>query len=125
MKNILPIMLASFVVLSGCGGGGSSSGGGSAQMQNDVTSCIRQETMTSVDFFGNTIEDITFTNTCDFNVNLALATVVGLSSDGLLTLAPNESFTRRSLFVGEIIACRPPSVAMDTDDSINVSLACS
>lgn len=78
MKYRLIVIFFCFTSLLGCGGGSSSSGGGSVQMQNDVTSCINQETRI-IDLFGNRSEEIIFTNTCDFSVNLALANVAGLS----------------------------------------------
>jgi len=116
MKNVILVFL-SVLYLTACGGGSSSSG-----QSNVVSYCIGVTTETRA-FVDKDITEQIFTNNCDFTVNLT--TVVAIVAEPPVALAPNQE--KRTIFTSttNFIACRPPSIGIDSDDGTGVSLRCS
>ena len=92
-------------LVTACGGGSSSSGG---EPDNDVSFCI--VVSDEVNFLG--VTERTYLNNCGFAVNIGIGLV---SISRIEVLGVNESIT--TIVRGGFIACRPPSMPFDADDS--------
>jgi len=101
-------------LLSACGGGSSSSSGGG--QTNVVTFCI--QTMEGRSSVG--LPNTTYTNTCDFVVNL------GAGVGGILlraTLQPGQSVSDTSRGL-DFFACRFPTQPVDRDPLADIDFDC-
>ena len=114
-KSSITIYITALTILVGltaCGGGGTSSGG----PPKEVTECIDVDSVEDGEPGDPVVLDFltTYTNNCGFTVNLGRHLFGGLEE--IIPLAPSASVTRSEFpFQSKVIACRPPSVPIETE----------
>jgi len=133
VKSFRRALVCICFVLPACGGGSSSSGGGGAvsNESQSVSGCISRTDDVSVEPLGEpggpvlTRYDTTFTNNCDFAVNVGIAATSNLRR---VSLGPGMSVNHSAIIVKpSFIACRPPSQPINTagEFDVFVTLGCS
>lgn len=116
MRNVLLLAgVLSLTLLTACGGG-SKSGAGSGKSVEDVNFCIDYQVEES-SLGGSFSHDVT--NTCDFDVNIGLIHF-GLDTGTIPAgqTVPLAGFTIYDDSPLAFIACRPPSVPIDTEGDL-------
>jgi len=125
--KVLILSLGMSTSLIACGG--SSSSGVEPIEIIDLTFCVSEIVDVRVirnDLLENdiTFRDYSWTNGCEVDVNLAYGFLTAGSIE-VVPLARGETFTESTSSTYSYVACRPPSIGIDSDDSVGLQLGCS